>query len=297
MFSSPPPSISPSLHVITLRDGHCSLAIRWLLILLAVPYSMWALAAPDSLIVTAQVSSYHSFQVSCFGMKDGWIDLSISGGEAPFSFKWSNGAATEDIAELAAGYYKVDVIDHAEQKVTMEFTLEQPLAMKLDVDVYEYPNGYNISCYECNNGNASVVVLGGAPPFTVGWSDGPYGAERYNLGPKDYKITATDANGCAGVSTTILLRGPERSDWSMSGNANSTPGQQYIGTSDAQDFVLKSNGTEKIRLKTDEGISFPAMTSNEGGILGLDPAGLLELYTNDQLQVYLHHIGPQTAIG
>ncbi|MBX2983502.1 MAG: SprB repeat-containing protein [Flavobacteriales bacterium] len=206
--------------------------------------------AADSLHVTVQVSNYSGYQVSCFGMKDGWIDLTVTGGEAPYTFKWSNGSGAEDQTGLAPGYYKVDVMDQAEQLRTLELTLEQPLPMKLDVDLYEYPNGYNVSCYDCFNGNAAVVMLGGAAPFTVTWSDGPVGAVRYNLGPKDYKITVADANGCEGANTTIILRGPDRSDWSMGGNANTTPGPHFIGTPDNKDVVFKSNGQERLRLKS-----------------------------------------------
>ncbi|MCL4282518.1 MAG: hypothetical protein KJZ58_09650 [Flavobacteriales bacterium] len=224
---------------------------RLLCFLSAVALACCALlaAAPDSLHVSMQTSNYNGYQVSCFGMKDGWISLAVSGGEAPYSIKWSTGAGTSSIHELAAGYYRAEVFDQSGQLVTVEATLEQPLPMKLDVDVYEYPNGYNISCYECNNGNASVMVMGGAAPFTVSWSDGPTGDVRYNLGPKDYKITVADANGCEGASTTIYLRGPDRSDWSMSGNAGTTPGPQYIGTPDNKDVVFKSNGQERLRLK------------------------------------------------
>jgi len=207
--------------------------------------------AADSLHVALQVSNYNGFQVSCFGMKDGWIDLNVSGGEAPYTYKWSNGSGEEDQFHLAAGYYKVDVTDQGGQIATLQVTLEQPLPMKLDVDVYEYPNGHNISCYECNNGNASVVVMGGAAPFTVGWSDGPTGAVRYNLGPRDYKITVADANGCEGASTTIYLRGPAPSNWGMGGNAGTVPGTNYLGTADNQDLVLKSNGQERLRLNAD----------------------------------------------
>lgn len=94
-----------------------------------------------------------------------------------------------------------------------------------------------------------MVVLGGAALFTVTWSDGPVGANRYNLSAKDYKITAADANGCEGANTSIYLRGPDRSDWSMGGNTGTTPGPQYIGTPDNKDVVFKSNGQERLRLK------------------------------------------------
>lgn len=233
-------------------------------------------AAADSLLVIMQVSNYNGFEVSCFGEKDGWIQLSVSGGSTPYTYTWSTGSTTQNIANLAAGYYKVDVLDHAGRKATVEVTLDQPLAMKLDVDVYEYTNGYNTSCYDCSNGNASVVVLGGAPPFTVNWSDGPTGAERYNLGPKDYKITVADANGCAGSSTTIYLRGPDRSDWGMGGNAGTTPGPQYLGTPDSKDVVFKSNGQERLRLKADGSIGLGG-TDTTAGMLYRDFDGSLKI--------------------
>ncbi|MCB0758434.1 MAG: SprB repeat-containing protein, partial [Flavobacteriales bacterium] len=247
---------------------------HWLAVPLLISLALSASAA-DSLQISLQVSNYNGYQVSCFGSKDGWIDLSVSGGQSPYHYEWSNGSNEQDLTELAAGYYKVDVLDNDGQRVTKEVTLDQPLAMKLDVDVYEYSNGYNISCYQCSNGNASVVVLGGAPPFTITWSDGPIGADRYNLAAKDYKITAADANGCAGTSTTIYLRGPDRSDWSMSGNAGTTPGPHYMGTPDNKDVVFKSNGQERLRLRADGEIVLPD-TSIGIGLLSRDGNGVLE---------------------
>lgn len=241
--------------------------------------------AADSLVVTMQVSNYNGFQVSCFGEKDGWIDLSVTGGEPPYNYEWSNGSNQQDLTDLAVGYYRVDVIDNGGKMVTKEVTLDQPLAMKLDVDVYEYSNGYNISCYQCSNGNASVVVLGGAPPFTITWSDGPSGATRYNLAAKDYKITAADANGCAGTSVTIYLRGPDRSDWSMSGNPGTTPGPQYIGTPDNKDVVFKSNAQERLRLKSDGTILLPD-TALGVGMLYRDADGSLKVGGGPSFPVY-----------
>ncbi|MCO5276032.1 MAG: SprB repeat-containing protein [Flavobacteriales bacterium] len=210
----------------------------------------WGAAAPP-VHVSLTRSDYHGFGVSCFGMKDGTLLADATGGAPPYEYKWSNGQSGASLAGLAAGYYRVDVYDAHGEQGTAEITLEQPLPMKLDVDVYEYSNGYNISCYDCNNGNAAVVVMGGAAPFTVGWSDGPTGANRYNLGPRDYKITVADANGCEGANTTIYLRGPAPSNWGMGGNAGTVPGTNYLGTADNKDLVLKANGQEGLRLTAD----------------------------------------------
>nr|MBC7612603.1 hypothetical protein [Pseudopedobacter sp.] len=50
-------------------------------------------------------------KTSCPSSADGSIDLSVSGGKAPFTFAWSNGSTTEDISGLAAGNYSVTVTD------------------------------------------------------------------------------------------------------------------------------------------------------------------------------------------
>ncbi len=39
-------------------------------------------------------------------------------------------------------------------------------------------------------------------------------------------------------------------DWSLTGNAGTTPGTNFIGTTDNQDLVFKTNGTEKMRIKS-----------------------------------------------
>lgn len=43
------------------------------------------------------------------GAKNGAINLTVSGGTTPYTYKWTNGTATEDLANLAAGTYTVTV--------------------------------------------------------------------------------------------------------------------------------------------------------------------------------------------
>ncbi len=57
-------------------------------------------------------SSINTVQnVQCFAGADGELDVTVLGGTAPYTFVWTNGATTEDISNLPAGTYTVNITD------------------------------------------------------------------------------------------------------------------------------------------------------------------------------------------
>ena len=65
-----------------------------------------------------------------------------------------------------------------------------------------------------------------------------------------------------------------RPDWNLQGNAGTTAGTDFIGTTDNQDFVLKTNNTEKMRLLSGGKLAIGTTTAH--------PSALVEMYGTNQ---------------
>ncbi len=232
------------------------------------------LTTTAQLAISFTTSDYNGYQISCFGQKDGAIDATVSGGTAPYSYTWSNGATTEDLAGIPAGYYKLLVIDANNTEITAEVTLSEPRAIKVQALPFTYPNGHNISCHDCYNGSIDVSVSGGVEPYTYSWNDGATTQDRSGLGALKYITTVTDANGCATRSETVLMTQPERNAWDMQGNTGTDPASHYIGTADSSDVVFKSNGQPVLRMKSNGDIQLLGSLSGPGVLLR-DSNGIL----------------------
>lgn len=63
------------------------------------------LTEPDSQLIAIDNTSNDN------GTGNGAINISVSGGSAPYTFNWSNGAVTEDVAQLISDNYSITVTD------------------------------------------------------------------------------------------------------------------------------------------------------------------------------------------
>ncbi len=72
------------------------------------------------------------------GTNNGSINLSVSGGNPPFTFLWSNGKTTEDISNLSKGFYTVTVKD--QNDCSFDFTFE----VRSFIGNFDIEDGYDI---------------------------------------------------------------------------------------------------------------------------------------------------------
>lgn len=219
--------------------------------------------------ITLTPSNYNGFNISCAGFADGSINMTITGGTPPYTIRWSNDMVSEDISGLQAGYYAVEVddADPFTDMVYADITLTEPEPLNIiELTPYEYQNGYNVSQYGACNGSVTANVTGGVPPYTYIWQPGNQTIYNpTNLCGNENQISVTDNNGCI-IASGIGLREPERDDWTMSGNYNSNPANQFIGTLDSKDLVFKTNNTERLRIGSTGQINFSSPISISGGI-------------------------------
>ncbi|MDQ3050361.1 MAG: T9SS type A sorting domain-containing protein, partial [Bacteroidota bacterium] len=142
--------------------------------------------------------------VTCNGEGNGMIDLTVTGGTAPYQYLWSNGAITEDIANLDAGPYTVTVTDSngctdSDNTLVEEPSLLVALVTKTD-----------ITCEKADNGVADLTASGGTGPYSYLWSNGETTEDISGLVPGIYTVTVTDANDCTASASVMIL---EISSW------------------------------------------------------------------------------------
>jgi uncharacterized repeat protein (TIGR01451 family) len=136
--------------------------------------------------------------VSCFGGNNGAIDLTVTGGVAPYSYLWSNTTTVEDPIGLTAGTYTVTVTDNVGETQTASATVGQPTAINATTTIT------NVLCFGGSNGTIDLTVTGGTPPYTYNWSTTATTQDITNLTAGTYTVTITDANACTKiVSATV----------------------------------------------------------------------------------------------
>lgn len=140
----------------------------------------------------------------CFGLSDGEIDVSVSGGTAPYNFLWSNDATSEDLDGLEAGTYQLAVTDaNGCTAVSSEFLIVENNFFEATPDLIN-----PVSCNAFSNGSIYLSMNGGTAPFSYDWNNGEETEDIENLPPGDYFATITDANGCISHTDTFVISEP-----------------------------------------------------------------------------------------
>ncbi len=152
-------------------------------------FSSWSCHDPEEETPEVLTLSGVVSNVSGFGGTDGCIDLTVNGGTQPYSFQWSTGATSEDIANLPAGSFVVVVSDAGNQEASDTFIITQPEPNSIVIDfltVHPSATGFT-------DGTIDITVSGGCPPYAYLWSTGSTDEDITGAGAGGYSVTVTDS--------------------------------------------------------------------------------------------------------
>ncbi len=148
--------------------------------------------------VTANVDGVTNTR--CYGSSTGAINISVSGGTAPYTYSWSNGATTQDLNNIPAGMYSC-TITNAQGWLgeTGPIMVEDPPA-PLDLAL---AGTTPVGCSGIY-GSITVEGSGGWSNLSYHWNNGMIGEEASPLSQGTYTCTVTDASGCTKTLVTTL---------------------------------------------------------------------------------------------
>lgn len=146
--------------------------------------------------------------VNCFGGNDGAADITITGGVLPYTYVLSGSGmpttvtnnAPFAITDLVVGTYTLDVTDAMGCTNSVMFTITEPQQITTTMSKVD------ASCTPGFDGEASVLVGGGASPYTFNWDNRPMSAFDTIMGLNAGMIhlEVVDVNGCF-VTDSIMI--------------------------------------------------------------------------------------------
>ncbi|MFK7949142.1 MAG: proprotein convertase P-domain-containing protein [Saprospiraceae bacterium] len=181
------------VHVVTITDGNGCEVIDTVNI-----------NQPDAPLTATMTTE----NVDCFGDEDGRIEVTSTGGTAPYTYVMNNNAVTTSnvFIGLDAGNYNIVIEDDNGCTLLQQTTIIQPDEIMVDL-------GNDILLNDGDNAILEPEVLNGIAPFTYVWQPADSTLSCVDcLNPivsgitfdKRYDFIVTDANGCTGEDFIMI---------------------------------------------------------------------------------------------
>jgi subtilisin family serine protease len=180
---------------------------------------------PSAIVLSSSVVA-----ATCGSATNGSVDLSVSGGNPPYSYAWSNGSTTQDLSSVASGTYSVTVTDASGCSAGTYATIGENSTLASSASASA------VSCNGGSNGFASVTVSGGTAPYSYNWSNGGTASSISGISAGNYSVTVTDASGCTSGSSTTVGQPSALS-------VNVTGSDASCGTTDGSASATAAGGT------------------------------------------------------
>ncbi len=126
------------------------------------------------------------------GVSDGAVDLTVTAGDEPYTYDWTDGSTTEDVSGLTAGMYTVIVTDDSGCERSERVTINEIAPFVVNISVA---------------GNVLTADVGATWQWYLNGIEIP-GANAISYTATEngnYSVLATDVNGCSVLSEEINI--------------------------------------------------------------------------------------------
>uniref|UniRef100_UPI003BF82389 beta strand repeat-containing protein n=1 Tax=Rubrolithibacter danxiaensis TaxID=3390805 RepID=UPI003BF82389 len=203
----------------------------------------FTITQPAALTVSPVITN-----ASCYGVSNGKITLTVSGGTGPYTYSWNDGITTKNRTDLAAGTYTVTIKDAIGCAKNVPIIISQPNQLSLTE---------SHTSILCKGSTSTVVLAASGGTGTYKFRNGTGASQTQNIfavTAGNYTFYVTDANGCE-KSVTITLTAPPAITAGAAVSSNYNGSQLSCNnTSDGEITITASGGTGSLSYSLDNGV-------------------------------------------
>ena len=143
---------------------------------------------------------FRKTDVTCANGNDATLEVIVTGGTAPYTYRWNNGEDDSALTNLIAGTYLVFVTDANGCEIEGNMTIDQSNSIDIEAVTVVSP-----TCFEGSDGQIEINVEGGVPPYRYLWNTGSRLNQINGLTSGTYRVEVTDASGCRAFFEETLV--------------------------------------------------------------------------------------------
>lgn len=129
------------------------------------------------------------------------INLNATGGTAPYVYTWNNGATSQNLNNITAGTYTIQINDNNNCTLFDTLIINQPPLLTHTLSAALNP----LICFG-DLTNINVGVNGGTAPYTFNWNTGATSASLTSIPAGFYRVEIQDANNCLNIDSVTITQ-------------------------------------------------------------------------------------------
>ena len=136
--------------------------------------------------------------VSCPGGTNGSIDLTPSGGSAPYTYLWSNTNTIQDINGLSAGTYSCTITDDNNCTSVANVSMTDPQDFVWSSSITD------VSCSGLDDGAINLGISGGNQPYIIDWTSSSVSQGQVEV---TFRLDMSQQSSFSTSSVTNVIQG------------------------------------------------------------------------------------------